>query len=156
MSFDPFWFCSWKVLLAFWICCFQKHQGRFLLLLGIWRIKDKTLNSHFDFHFSKKIRAYVSSLPFPPLCPSLPPRMWNWLGIAHPYGSISNSSCTGYQILCLLVPGSKSSADLWTSVQKKKKKPGVWRKDAPLWIKSLHQLLSPQKRPGPLNALFKF
>lgn len=73
-------------------------------------LKNKTLNSHFHFHSSKKKWAYIFLLANSLFKPSI--HKWDWLSFAHPYGSISNSSCTGYQILCLLVPGSKSSADL--------------------------------------------
>lgn len=155
MSFDPFWFCSWKVLLAFWICCFQKHQGRFLLLLGIWRIKDKTLNSHFDFHFSKKNTglSFFSAIPppvqaFPLVC---------GIGLVLPIHMAASLIALVQGIrYCAFWCQVQSQVPIYEPVYKKKKKPGVWRKDAPLWIKSLHQLLSPQKRPGPLNALFKF
>lgn len=129
----------------------RKILNCFLVFGGL---KNKTLTSHFYFHSSKKygLTFFLSANSL--FRPSI--HKWDWLSLAHPYGSISNSSCTGYQILCLLVPGSKSSADLWTSVQKKKKNPGVWRKDAPLWIKSSHQLLSPMKRPGLLMPCLKF
>lgn len=158
VSFDSLGFAVIRSLLAFWICCFQKHQGRFFkCFLVFGGLKNKTLYSHFHFHSSKKKKNELKffSLPFSPPCPnSLPFTSGIGSIFAHPYGSISNSSCTGYQILCLLVPGSKSSADLWTSVQKN---PGVWRKDAPLWIKSLHQLLSPiKKRHSPLMPCLNF
>lgn len=129
----------------------SKKRRLFNCFLIIGGLKNKTLIPTVISILAKKW-AYVLFHLFLPTFPSLskPSVQWDWLGSAHPYGSISNSSCTGYQILCLLVPGSKSSADLWTSVQKKKKKkkPGVWRRDAPLWIKSSNQPLSPVRRPG--------
>jgi len=87
----------------------RKIFNCFLVFGGL---KHKTLNSHFHFHSSKKcgLTFFLFAI-FPPLSkPSI--HKWDRLSFAHPYGSISNSSCTGYQILCLLVPGSKSSADL--------------------------------------------
>ena len=85
----------------------RKILNCFLVFGGL---KNNTLTSHFYFHSSKKYRLTFFLFANSLFRPSI--HKWDWLSFAHPYGSISNSSCTGYQILCLLVPGSKSSADL--------------------------------------------
>lgn len=85
------------------------------LLPGNWRFEKQDLVPTFVPIPARSVGLCFSpslalSPPPSPSKPSIPE--WDWLGCAHPHGSISNSSCTGYQILCLLVPGSKSSADL--------------------------------------------
>lgn len=127
----------------------RKILNCFLVFGGL---KNNTLTSHFYFHSSKKYGLTFFLFANSLFRPSI--HKWDWLSFAHPYGSISNSSCTGYQILCLLVPGSKSSADLWTSVQKKKIQ--VFEGKTLHCEESSHQLLSPMKRPGFLMPCLNF
>lgn len=137
----------------------RKILNCFLVFGGL---KNKTLTSHFYFHSSKKygLTFFLSANSL--FRPSI--HKWDWLSLAHPYGSISNSSCTGYQILCLLVPGSKSSADLWTSVKKKKKKNPVPFHYIGSWAyfphqnlkKKSHYLYFSHQNTEKLNLYFNF
>lgn len=125
------------------------------MLPGIWRIKDETLNSHFDFHFSKKIRAYVSSLPFPPpLCPSLP--LVCGIGLVLPIHMAAS--------LIALVQGIRYCA-FWCQVQSqvpiyepvyKKKKARCLKERRSIVNKELASAPKPSEETWPSNALFKF
>lgn len=102
----------------------SKKRRLFNCFLIIGGLKNKTLIPTVISILAKKW-AYVLFHLFLPAFPSLSKpsvRQWDWLGSAHPYGSISNSSCTGYQILCLLVPGSVKCRSMNQCTKKKKKK----------------------------------
>lgn len=100
---------------------FRTTKEVFSLLPGLWRIRKQDLIPTFITILTKSVGAYIflhlflCIFPFlskPSICE------WDWLGFAH-HMAASNSSCTGYQILCLLVPGSVKCRSMNQCTKKK-------------------------------------